>query len=548
MRQLPERPNLGHLKKQAKDLLQLYGDRDAAAIARLRESLPAAAGKSDGEILSLALRLHDAQSCVAREYGFASWTDLKCYVEAQAGARESAPERLMRWLRLVYSGDITGNLYGARPAIAARMLEEAPGLLHSDPQVAAAIGDEEALRRLLAADSSFIDRPSGPLELPPLLAVTHSSLVRLPAFRDGLHRCARLLLAAGADPNQSVGSRWPPASIIRPAHEHRLSALYGAAGQNHDPELTRVLLAAGADPNDGESLYHSLESPACTRLLLEAGARIQGSNALYRALDLEDVRPLEMLLAAGADPNEPPTGLASQNYRSPLLRAISRRRPAHAAALLRAGADARATTTHGVSAYRLALQFGLAEVAELLREMDVAGALSVREQFVAACARAADADARQILSHHPDLLATLSPSELRLLPDLAAEGAGEAVKMMVLLGWPIETQGGDWQASALNHAVFRGDAELARFLLEHGARWTEKHGFGDDVCGTLAWASCNEPVEGGDWVGCAEALIVRGMPGGQPDPRAPERTIVDGKSRLFSDEVSDCLLTAGRAR
>ena len=85
-----------------------------------------------------------------------------------------------------------------------------------------------------------------------------------------------------------------------------LSALYGAAGRNHDAELTRMLLDAGADPNDGELLYHSLENPcACTRLLLEHGARVTGSNALYHVLDFDNVAALELLLKHGGDPNEP---------------------------------------------------------------------------------------------------------------------------------------------------------------------------------------------------------------------------------------------------
>ncbi len=86
MQRLPERPNLGHLKKQAKDLLALYRSGEPAAFARLRDALPAAAGKDDEAIRALGLRLHDAQSAIAREYGFASWAELDAFVAARSGA------------------------------------------------------------------------------------------------------------------------------------------------------------------------------------------------------------------------------------------------------------------------------------------------------------------------------------------------------------------------------------------------------------------------------------------------------------------------------
>jgi hypothetical protein len=57
-RQLPPRPNLEHLRKQAKDLLERLQQQEAST------------------------QLADAQHTLAREYGFASWPQLKAHVEA----------------------------------------------------------------------------------------------------------------------------------------------------------------------------------------------------------------------------------------------------------------------------------------------------------------------------------------------------------------------------------------------------------------------------------------------------------------------------------
>lgn len=537
MKRLPPRPDLGHLKKQAKALLAAACAGDAAALARLQPlGLPAGTD----------LRLHHAQWCLAREHGFASWPQFQGFVLARRALADDPARATLLWLRLVYAGDIAGGNHTARPALAQQLWTDGavPQGKEGDPWLACAVGDVARLRAQVARDPGWLHQPGGPMQLPPLIAVTHSSLARLPAFADGLWACADLLLRAGADANQRVGSRWPPASLRAPDVSHPLSALYGAAGANHHAGITRLLLDAGADPNDGESLYHALGSLECTRLLLEAGARVPGTNALHRVLDTDDLPTLQLLLAHGAHPNEPLGGSAPGA--APLLWALRRRRSlAHVQALVAAGADPMVCTAEGTPAHIQALRYGLPDVAAFLRGVLGVTDLPADERFVAACAQGDEAQARELLAAQPGVVAGLAPAHQRLLPELAAQpDCGDAVRLMVRLGWPIDTPGGDWDGTALHHAIFRGDAALTRFVLEHGSRWQARHGFQDNACGALSWGSINTPEEGGDWVGCAQALLDHGLLPAAPDAQGSDAVWLDGRLMCFSDEVTDCLLAA----
>ncbi|WP_053204997.1 ankyrin repeat domain-containing protein [Jiangella muralis] len=489
MPELPARPDHGHLKKQAKELLRGYRDGDPAAVARFRASLPHVAQSH-----ATQPRLRDAQSCVAREYGFVSWAALRRHVDEARGMSAE------HWLRLVYAGDTVGGTHAARPVEAARLraaVTATGDLAAATGDLAAATGDVAAVTAAIAADPGWVHRPGGSFGLPPLIAVAHSSLVRLPEFAAGLRASARALLAAGADPNQAV---------VLTGGQHPVTALYGAAGVTHDHELTALLLDAGAGPDDGESLYHSLGDRECARLLMAAGATVTGTNAMYAVADHDDAEVLRLLLEHGGDPNEP-----SPSWGSPLLFALRRRcSTAFVRLLLDAGADPRAVTPDGVGAHRLALRFGLTEAAALLPADDASTPL---EELIAACASGNGAVARNLVAAHPGLVDTLDEGQRRLLPDLAGEGAADAVRLLVEAGWPVDAPGGDWQATALNLAVYRGDAALARFLLEHGADPAVVHGFGDTVVGTLSWASQNneEPGIVADWAGCARALLDHGV-------------------------------------
>lgn len=86
---LPARPNLDHLRRQAKELLAAFRAGDAEALATLREHLPEAKRLTAAELRAADLRLADAQSAVARKTGFASWPQLARHVD-QLRALEGA--------------------------------------------------------------------------------------------------------------------------------------------------------------------------------------------------------------------------------------------------------------------------------------------------------------------------------------------------------------------------------------------------------------------------------------------------------------------------
>ncbi|MBE1162873.1 ankyrin repeat domain-containing protein [Dyella acidiphila] len=496
MKALPARPHLDHLKKQAKTLLDEVRQGNRDALERIRLALPAAASLDHDAIARMDLRLHDAQSCVAREYGFASWTQLKDYV-ALAAVNADAAQRREQWQCWAFG-------YGyqvAKPQLAQRLLHAHPDLLTGDPVLACAVGDTAAVQAAMAADPQWVTQGRADNAMTPLLSASFSALVALPAYAPGIRACVKLLLAAGADPNVAWMDPLLP--------NDPLSALYGAAGRNHDVDIARMLLQAGANPNDGESLYHATEDADTTlvAMLLQAGARVSGCNALFRALDGELPDTLRLLLAHGGDANE------AGPHGAPLLHAIHRRRsPEIIGMLLDAGADPAVCDKHGMSAYRLAHRLGLTAVAQRLLQAGAVADDKPVDTFLNACARADRAKVKALLIANPGLIGKLSARALRMLPELASTGCDEAVRVMVEAGWPIAVRGGDIDGSALNWAVFRGNAPLAAFLLAHGAHYDEPHGYNDNVYGTLCFAAIAETTPGGDWLACAKALIEAGSP------------------------------------
>lgn len=79
---LPARPNLDHLRRQAKTLLADLKEGSAAATRAFREHLPAAREMKADAVRAAKWKLADAQSVIARQNGFTSWQVLSRHVDA----------------------------------------------------------------------------------------------------------------------------------------------------------------------------------------------------------------------------------------------------------------------------------------------------------------------------------------------------------------------------------------------------------------------------------------------------------------------------------
>jgi hypothetical protein len=116
--ELPARPSLDSLRKQAKKLARGIAAGDATDIARARAQLPQA---------GLPLSQRDAQLVLAREYGFPGWKDLIKEVKRRLG-------RGLEWAvsearRIIHDNDIEGlrQLLAEYPALLSWKADENDG-------------------------------------------------------------------------------------------------------------------------------------------------------------------------------------------------------------------------------------------------------------------------------------------------------------------------------------------------------------------------------------------------------------------------------------
>jgi ankyrin repeat protein len=470
---LPPRPDLDHLKKQAKQRLK---------------SLRARGGPAT---------LAEAQLAIAREYGFASWPKLRAHVESirasllqsPSGRADSSNDAALASAIEEFLNAAVSNSTGER----AQILHKADAVLAREPRIAGAdlltacvLGDARSAVRLLKTDPTSATKPAGPKQWPPILYLCFSRYLKArPTKERDFVKIARALLERGADPNSMF------------EHEgFNETALYGAAGIANRPKLTRVLLDAGADPDDragrngAESLYHACEHPdnACLELLLQHHPRKENvSYCLNHKLDFEDLDGAKLMLDYGADPN-----FSGPSGRTALMHAILRGRSASMIELLIArGADVNATSTDGTTPLRLARRLGHRPLIKSLLRHGASDSPDLRERFLSACAAGNAKAAHDALSEDPALLSSLTPEDQQILPAAAASNHARAVRLMLDLGFDINAKG-NWDGPTIQQAIYHGHLALVKHLITRGADLNQRNQFGGDALGTAVHIAMDE--------------------------------------------------------
>lgn len=458
-RRLPARPSLEKLKKHAKALLGAVRADDADALGMVQTFHPRPAEFSG---------LRDAQLTLARLYGCADWQALTEAVELRQLRSRSVTEQAALFVDhacLRYNGDDRSYRY----RLAVELLAGEPRIARVDLYAALVAGDVDAVRAALAADASGINLAGGPRGWPPLLYLTYS---RVPAPVGAVREILGLLLGHGADPN----------SQVMLDGTYRFSALAGAMGEGErgpvdcppHPEagaLVRMLLEAGADPNESQGLYNTMFTDSIDQwlpILIE-----HGLNSTHRAWAADNPRTtfdfflalaategrferVRLLVEHGADPN----AVNDYNGRSCHTNALIRGHEELAAWLVAHGA--RVEPLNAADQFRLALRRD--DDAELARLLAAHPALKAEPALLREAMHYGPERARWMLAQGFDINGQ-TPDGRTLLMDHAQRSQVSVVRALVEHGADPDIVENSYGATALGFALHNRNWPVVEYLV-----------------------------------------------------------------------------------
>jgi ankyrin repeat protein len=458
-RKWPRWPNFNQFKRQAKELLKVYRACDVEAVAEVEryEQTPDPS----------TFAVHDAQRVLARSYGFSSWQKLKSYVQTIEKYRQPLEPRsdddANKFLRMACISYFDGD-HPSRRESARQLLAGKPQIARANIYTAAAVGDVAAVTEFLAK-SADVHAKGGPFDWEPLLYAAYSRL-ESDAEEHSTLQVARLLIEEGADPNVGFlwdwGGQFPCLCTaltgvlgLGESDVHRVEGPLYQPPHQYCFDFARLLLEAGADPNDNQGLYNRMQYPSDEhlKLLFEYGlGKDQGGPWFKRFFQFWP----------RVDNRSPSDILSYQLRYAVKANYIDRVR-----LLVEHGADVNSASQYPAGArapYAEALYHGHREIADYLV---VSGAkqiaLSRPDAFAAACNRA-DADrARELVASDPTLLD--EPGEL--LISAAEEGRVDSLRLLVELGFDLNGKAD--RPSPLHYAALAGQLNTVKLLVELGA-------------------------------------------------------------------------------
>jgi ankyrin repeat protein len=438
-RDLPARPNLEHLKNQAKNLLHDFRKGDRKAVERLR-SLASISSPDQP-------KLSDTQHAIAREYGFASWAKLKEHVESLA--QPSDPTEALKAAVIASDARRVAKVLEHHPELKSKLNDPLPNYSFGEPPLFAAVqrSNREMIDILLRAGADINARTDW-------WAGSFGVLddAARPDRDPGL---ATFLIKRGA-----------VVDVHAAAHLGMLEKLKELVSAN--PELVN------ARGGDGQTPLHFAPTIETAQYLLDHGADInardidhESTPAQYMARDRQDVARYlitrgcrtDILIAAALGDLE----LVRRHLDTdPACIRMSVSEEYFPKQDSRAGGTIYIWTLGAhKTAHVVAREFGHEEVFRLLMERS-----STELKLALACELGDEPTFKALLANRPNLAQTLSDDDRRKLAYAAQANNTEAVRLMLEAGWPVDARG-QHGATPLHWAAFHGNAEMVREILRY---------------------------------------------------------------------------------
>ena len=489
-RQLPEKPNLEFLKKQAKEL---------------QRSTP------EG-------KLADAQHALANEYGFATWAKLKSHIEALG----LTPAQKLKSAVCDSDASRVREVLDRYPELRARIDDPLPDYGFGQHALFAAVqrSDRATIDLLLRNGADIRKRTEwwaggfGVLDdcdpsLLEFLLERGAELDAHSAARLGIIPKLRELVAANADVVHARGGDGQTPLHFASTVEVAKFLLDNGADINardvdHESTPAQYMLRVQQSrhyPKDRQDVARYLVSRGCHTDILLAAA-LGDTNLVRRHLD-RDPACIRMSVSDEWFPKQDPRAGGSI-----YIWTLGAHRTAHS----------------------VARDFGHEQVFQLLlaRTPDDL-------KLALACELGDEAVFNEFLSKHPDAAKTLSEADQRKLPNAAQNNNTKAVRLMLEAGWPVDKPG-DMGATALHWAGFNGNAQMAREILRfHPTLELKSREYEGTPLGWAIYASGNGwRRDTGDFVGTVHALRDAGS---QIPPHADELEPSEAVLQLLDEEL-----------